>query len=106
MLDKRRLGRTAIETSLVGFGGIPIMRASTEDAIEAIGEALRQGIDLFDTARGYGDSEKKIGEALKVHVQGAGPVLASKSPKRGYDAMLEVSRRPGRGRPGRHRAAT
>jgi predicted aldo/keto reductase-like oxidoreductase len=87
MLKKRRLGRTEIVVPLVGFGGIPIMRVSTEEAVDVIGEALRQGIDFFDTARGYGDSERKIGEALRTH--GARPVLASKSPMRERGSMLE-----------------
>jgi predicted aldo/keto reductase-like oxidoreductase len=87
MLEKRRFGRTGLEVSPLGFGGIPIMRVSPEAAVEVIGEAMRRGIDLIDTARGYGDSEKKIGEALRAH--SARPVLASKSPKRDRDGMLE-----------------
>ena len=96
MLEKRRLGRTGLEVSLVGFGGIPIMRVSTDEAVRVLGEAFRHGIDFIDTARGYGDSEMKIGAALKAH--GTRPVLASKSPKRDGDAMLddfENGTRPG-----------
>ena len=87
MLDKRGLGRTAIEVSLLGFGGIPIMRVTMAEAVEAVGEALRCGIDFFDTARTYGDSETKIGEALRVH--GKDAVIASKSPKRDGEGILE-----------------
>lgn len=87
MLDKRGLGRTGIMVSLLGFGGIPIMRVTMDEAVEVVGEAMRCGIDFFDTARTYGDSESKIGEALRVH--GKDVVIASKSPKRDRDGMLE-----------------
>lgn len=87
MLEQRRLGRTGVSVSLIGFGGIPIMRVGMEEAVEVIGAALRSGINLIDTARGYGDSEKKIGAALKRHH--ARVFLASKSPKRDREGLLE-----------------
>ena len=91
MLNHRRLGRTGLEVPLLGFGGIPIMRITPQEATEVIGEALRQGITFIDTARGYGDSEAKIGQALKTH--GADVVLASKSPRRDGKGMLEDFRK-------------
>ncbi|MFH1311704.1 MAG: aldo/keto reductase [Candidatus Eisenbacteria bacterium] len=87
MLGKRRLGRTGISVSMLGFGGIPIMRVTQDEATAVIKRALERGIDFFDTARGYGDSEKKIGTALATHA--AKVVLASKSPKRTREEMLE-----------------
>jgi predicted aldo/keto reductase-like oxidoreductase len=87
MLQRRTLGRTGLRVSLIGFGGIPIMRVTPDEAIETIGEAIERGIDFIDTARTYGDSETKIGEALRVH--GKGVIVASKSPKRDRDGMLE-----------------
>jgi predicted aldo/keto reductase-like oxidoreductase len=87
MLETRRLGRTGIKASLLGFGGIPIMRVGMEEARDAIAEALSSGVNFIDTARGYGDSEDKIGHALKS--LGARPYLASKSPKRDADGMHE-----------------
>jgi predicted aldo/keto reductase-like oxidoreductase len=87
MLEQRRLGRTGVSVSLIGFGGIPIMRVSTAEAAEVIGAALGAGINLIDTARGYGDSEKKIGVALRK--LGARVFLASKSPKRDRLGLLE-----------------
>jgi predicted aldo/keto reductase-like oxidoreductase len=87
MLETRRLGRTGIEASLLGFGGIPIMRVGMEQARATIAEALASGVNLIDTARGYGDSEEKIGHALRS--LGARPFLASKSPKRDAGGLLE-----------------
>lgn len=87
MLETRRLGSTGIKASLLGFGGIPIMRVGMEEARDAIAEALASGVNFIDTARGYGDSEEKIGRALRF--LGARPYLASKSPKRDGDGMRE-----------------
>jgi predicted aldo/keto reductase-like oxidoreductase len=80
MLERRRLGRTGLEVSCLGFGGIPIQRVSMEEAVRVVREALDLGIDFIDTAHGYGDSEEKIGAALSG--RGARVVLASKTPKR------------------------
>ena len=66
-MKKIKLGNTDIEAAPVGFGGIPIQHLSFEDAGKVLLRALEKGIDFFDTARGYTDSEKKIGEALSPH---------------------------------------
>ena len=87
MLEQRRLGKTGVSLSLIGFGGIPIMRVGMEEAVKVIGGALEAGINLIDTARGYGDSEEKIGAALKA--LDTRVFLASKSPKRDREGLLE-----------------
>jgi predicted aldo/keto reductase-like oxidoreductase len=87
MLAERPLGKTGVRVSLIGFGGIPIMRVGLDEAVDVIGAALRAGVSLIDTARGYGDSEKKIGTALRRHK--ASVFLASKSPRRDRDGLLE-----------------
>lgn len=63
-MQKCRLGRTDLQVSVVGFGGIPIVAASRAEAEKVVGYAFRRGITYFDTARAYGDSEEKIGAAL------------------------------------------
>lgn len=62
---KRRLGRTNFEASVVGFGGIPIRRQPKEEAVRVVRRAIELGVNFIDTARSYGDSEDKIGEAIK-----------------------------------------
>jgi len=64
-MQKRRLGRTGLHVSVVGFGGIPIIALSRSQAEIVVGYAYEKGINYFDTARGYGDSEEKMGAALK-----------------------------------------
>ena len=61
----RRLGKTNLEVSVVGFGGIPIQRIDAPSAEKVVNRAIELGINFFDTARGYTDSEKKLGAALK-----------------------------------------
>jgi len=50
--------------SRVGFGALPIQRISLEEAAYLLRKAYDNGINFCDTARGYTDSEEKIGYAL------------------------------------------
>ncbi|MCW4051661.1 MAG: aldo/keto reductase [Candidatus Bathyarchaeota archaeon] len=64
-MQKRILGRTGLEVSIAGFGGIPIIALSRKSAEDVVRYSFESGINYFDTARAYGDSEEKIGNALK-----------------------------------------
>ena len=55
-----RLGRTNIIVSKNGFGALPIQRISKADAAHILRKAYEGGINYFDTARFYTDSEEKI----------------------------------------------
>ena len=63
-MEKMRLGRTELQVSRSGFGALPIQRISFDDAKAILRQAYAKGINFFDTARGYTDSEEKIGYAL------------------------------------------
>jgi len=58
------LGKTGLKISAVGFGGIPIIRLQTDEAVKVLRHAYDQGITFYDTANMYRDSEAKIGQAL------------------------------------------
>lgn len=58
------LGKTNITVNKNGFGALPIQRISMEDAGALARKAFDAGINFFDTARAYTDSEEKLGEAL------------------------------------------
>ena len=58
------LGSTGITVNKNGFGALPIQRISTEDAVYLLHKAYKSGIDFYDTAHAYTDSEKKLGEAF------------------------------------------
>jgi predicted aldo/keto reductase-like oxidoreductase len=62
---KRRLGRTGLEVSQIGFGGTWIAQLTTDEALNVVKAAFENGITYYDTARWDGDSEAKIGYALK-----------------------------------------
>lgn len=58
------LGRTGLAVNKNGFGALPIQRISRDEAAYLLQKALDNGINFFDTARAYTDSEEKIGYAL------------------------------------------
>ncbi len=88
------LGQTGLKVSEVGFGGIPIIRLSTAEAVMVLRRAYDRGITLFDTANMYLDSEEKMGlafDGIRSRL-----VLASKTLKRdraGAESDIEVSLR-------------
>jgi predicted aldo/keto reductase-like oxidoreductase len=59
-----RLGKTGLQVSRVGMGGIPIQRPPLDEAIRVIRRALDLGINFIDTAHGYGASEERIGKGI------------------------------------------
>ena len=64
-MKKKRLGKTGLMVSELGFGGIPIMQLETDDAAEMVRYCFDRGVNFFDTANMYLDSEGKIGQALE-----------------------------------------
>ena len=63
-MEKMRLGRTGIMASRSAFGALPIQRVDFETAKKILRKAYENGINFFDTARVYSDSEEKIAYAL------------------------------------------
>lgn len=59
-----RLGKTNLTVSKNGFGALPIQRVGNDEAVKILRAAYDGGINYFDTARFYTDSELKIGLAL------------------------------------------
>ncbi len=71
VLTKRRLGRSNLEVTEIGFGSAPLgdlyTRLDDATAIETVSAALRQGVTLFDTSPHYGNglAEHRCGTALR-----------------------------------------
>ena len=63
-MDTIRLGRTNLTVTKNSFGALPVQRVSKEDACRLLRRAYEGGINYFDTARMYTDSEEKLGLAL------------------------------------------
>lgn len=86
-MKKVQLGSTDLQVSEVGFGGIPIIRLPEGEAAAVLQRAYDKGINFYDTANAYRDSEGKMGTALagvrsKI-------ILASKTMKRDGAGALE-----------------
>lgn len=58
------LGKTGITVNKNGFGALPVQRVSEEEAVYLLHKAYDNGINFYDTARFYTDSEKKLGLAF------------------------------------------
>ncbi len=63
-MAKVTLGKTGITVEKNSFGALPIQRISKEEAVKLLLKAHDHGINFFDTARFYTDSEEKLGEAF------------------------------------------
>ncbi|MEG2075989.1 MAG: aldo/keto reductase, partial [Victivallaceae bacterium] len=58
------LGRTNLQANKNGFGALPIQRISNHEAVKLLHKAFDNGINFYDTARYYTDSEVKLGAAF------------------------------------------
>lgn len=63
-METVRLGRTNLVVSKNGFGALPVQRVDMDEAYRILRKAYDNGINYFDTARAYTDSEEKLGNAL------------------------------------------
>jgi aryl-alcohol dehydrogenase-like predicted oxidoreductase len=71
-MNLRRLGKTGLEVSEVGFGAWGIGRTSwigadDEESLQALERAIDLGLNFIDTALAYGDghSERLVGETVR-----------------------------------------
>lgn len=91
-MKKVRLGRTEMEVTQLGFGGIPIQRASEDEAVAVVRRCLELGINFIDTANSYTNSEERIGKAILGRCEGL--ILATKTAARSREEVashLELS---------------
>ena len=102
-MEQRRLGKNGRAVSAIGFGCMSIgiadvYTSSAQDdktAIDLIHRAIDLGINFLDTANIYGDSEVKVGRALKDRREQAvlatkfGIVVDSPRQERGVDGTPE-----------------
>lgn len=89
-MQTRTLGRTGLSVSELGLGGLFVSShgAVLDTGIATIRHAVGRGINSIDTAAGYGDSEKVLGQALEgIQAAGNGAplVLSTKLGGRGGD---------------------
>ncbi|GAH70902.1 unnamed protein product, partial [marine sediment metagenome] len=66
-MEKRVLGKTGEELSIVGFGGVIVVDESAEDSARHVARAVQRGVNYFDAAPGYGNAEIMLGPALEPY---------------------------------------
>jgi predicted aldo/keto reductase-like oxidoreductase len=90
-MEKRKLGKTGEQLSVVGFGGVLAMNEEPAAIRSLVSEAIDRGINYFDVAPSYGDAEEKLGPALEPYRNSC--FLACKTGKRdGENAEKELNR--------------
>ncbi|WP_405691030.1 aldo/keto reductase [Streptomyces sp. NBC_01185] len=82
----RELGRSGLRVSEIGYGAWGIGESSwvgaTEDeSVQALNRAVDLGVNLIDTARGYGESERIVGRVVRERT-GDEVLVATKVPPR------------------------
>jgi predicted aldo/keto reductase-like oxidoreductase len=89
-VNSTTLGKTGLQVSRVGFGGIPIQRLTEAEAIRVVQRCLDLGVTFLDTATGYSTSEERIGKALASSGRRRDQVvLATKTPARDRTTALQ-----------------
>ena len=65
-MEKRRLGKTDMDVTVLGFGGAEIgyQKVSDEQVAELLNRALDAGMNVIDTAECYHNSEEMIGRTV------------------------------------------
>ena len=63
-MDHVTLGRTGLTVNKNGFGALPVQRVEMGEAVRLLHMAFDGGINYYDTARSYTDSEEKLGAAF------------------------------------------
>lgn len=84
-MKKIVLGKTGLEVTRLGFGGIPIQRVDEARAVDVVLHAVETGVDFIDTSRLYTTSEARIGKALNQTKKRV--ILATKSINRFSDGI-------------------
>ncbi len=91
-IEKRLLGKTGMKISAIGFGGIVVMNATTEQSAARVKKAIDYGVNYFDVAPSYGNAEEMLGPALEPYRKDV--YLACKTTERKMDGSrkeLETS---------------
>jgi aryl-alcohol dehydrogenase-like predicted oxidoreductase len=90
-METRRLGRIGHMSSVLLYGGAALSAVSEEDADRSIRQALDAGINHFDTAAGYGDSEIHLGRWMS-RIRGRIFLATKTGDRAAADAYISIRR--------------
>ena len=85
-MKRIRLGKTELMVTRPAMGCLPLQRCTVDDAVKLLRAAYEGGINFYDTANAYTDSEMKLGLALS-DVRGD-IIIATKSGAADRDGVL------------------
>jgi aryl-alcohol dehydrogenase-like predicted oxidoreductase len=96
-MEYRQLGRTGLRVSEIGYGAWGIgasnwVGAKEDESVRALHRAIDLGVNFIDTARGYGESERIVGQVVRER-SGDEVYVATKVPpkNRRWPAGLDPS---------------
>jgi aryl-alcohol dehydrogenase-like predicted oxidoreductase len=93
-MERRPLGVTGAELSIVGMGGVVLVGMGQAEADAIVGEAIERGVTYYDVAPSYGqdqETERRLGPALRAHRDAV--FLACKTGKRDREGAAGELRR-------------
>lgn len=61
----RRFGKTELQLPVLTFGAMQLPAVDEDEAIRVVRRAVELGINHIETARGYGNSEVRVGKAIR-----------------------------------------
>ena len=86
-MNKIRLGKTELFVTATSIGALPLQRCSVDDAVALLRRCFEGGINYYDTANAYSDSEKKLGiafEGIRHEI-----IISTKTMSEDYDTARE-----------------
>jgi predicted aldo/keto reductase-like oxidoreductase len=86
-MEKRTLGKTGLSAGVLSFGGIVIRDTPQKDAAWIVSNAMERGINYFDVAPSYGNTQQVLGSIIKTKRNKM--ILAGKTNKRTKDGALK-----------------
>ncbi|SFE20759.1 Predicted oxidoreductase [Actinacidiphila alni] len=78
----RELGRSGLSVSEIGYGAWGIgesawVGATEDESVRALHRAIDLGVNLVDTARGYGESERIVGRVVRERAAAGDEILVA-----------------------------
>ncbi|MET9220474.1 aldo/keto reductase [Streptomyces sp. NPDC003300] len=78
----RELGRSGLSVSEIGYGAWGIgegawVGATEDESVRALHRAVDLGVNLIDTARGYGESERIVGRVVRERAAAGDEILVA-----------------------------